>query len=152
MFENAIGNPYQGIAVIDVGNIEIYNTTLRNITGAEFPISSFITTNRSPSTSLIIDGVTIVDCPFLMTNFYSTLASLEYFELVNVHFSNVSIASGESLVVLDDIKHLLLTNMTFENVTNSDTTNEGSAIILLNSLNLNSNVTTEIYEVSVPFH
>jgi len=86
-----------------------------------------------------------------MSNFYSTFASLDYFELVNVHFSRVSIAGGESLVVLDDIKHLLFINMTFENITYSDTVNEGSAIILLNSLNLNSNVTTELYKVSLPF-
>ena len=151
LFENAIGNPYQGIAVIDIANIEIYNTTLRNVTGSQFPLSAFMTTNRSPSTSLIIDGVTIIDCPFLMTTFYSTYASLDYFELVNVHFSNVSISSGQSLVILDDIKHLLLTNMTFENVINSDSINEGSAIILLNSLNLNSDITTEIYEVSFSF-
>ena len=147
LFENAIGNQYQAISVIGTQNIEIYNVTMRNITGSEFPLSSLITTNTSPSTSLIIDRVTIEDCRFLSTKFYATLAPLDYFEFVNINFSNVSITSGESLVVLDDIKHLLFTNMTFDNVINSDTTNEGSTIILLNSLNLNSDITTEVYEV-----
>ena len=148
-FQNAIGNRYQGLSFINLQNIEIYNVTLRNVTGSEFPITSFITTNTFASTSLIIDRVTVEDCPFLMTKFYSTFASIDYFEFVNIRFSNVSIAGGESLVVLDNIKHLVLTNMTFENVINSDITNEGSAIILLNSLNLNSNSTTEVFEVSL---
>lgn len=151
IFENSIGNAYQGVSMIDVQDIIFNNITLRNITGTQVPITSFITTNRSPSTSLIIDGLIIDDWSFLMSNFYSTFASLDYFELMNVHFSRVSIAGGESLVVLDDIKHLLFINMTFENIINSDTVNEGSAIILLNSLNLNSNVTTELYKVSLPF-
>ena len=152
MFENAIGNRYQGIQIFQSQYIQMNNITLRNVTGAEFPVTPFITTNISPSTSLIIDTVTVEDCPFLMNKLYVTLASIGYFELVNVHFSNVSIAGGESIMVLDDIKHLVLTNLTFENVINSDTTNEGSAIILLNSLNLNSNVSTQVYEVSIHFH
>ena len=149
IFENSIGNQYQSISLNNAQNIELYNITLKNITGSEFPQTSFITTNKFPSTSFIIDGVTIEDCSFLATKLYATYASLDYFELVNVHFSNVTITSGESLVVLDNIKHLLLKNMTFDNVSNSDTINEGSAIILLNSLNLNSDVTTEVYEVGL---
>jgi len=61
IFENSIGNAYQGVSMIDVQDIVFNNITLRNITGTQVPITSFITTNRSPSTSLIIDGLIIDD-------------------------------------------------------------------------------------------
>ena len=150
-FINSEGQSQETIMAFNVNRLEIRNLTYRNYTASSNPIRPMISTSNNADVYTEISGIRIENCALLKTSLFKNLKATDDVIIKDLSFSNVSISSGESIFVLENVKHTQLSNFTFDKVTNSDTVNDGSAIISISSFLLDSGFETEDISVSLNF-
>jgi len=128
-------------------HVEIKDVILMNFTGSSTPDTGIFTFNNYPLTYTEVTGIHVSDSVLLKSPIIENFVPIESFLLQNLTLSNVSTTSGESIIVLSNIKHTEFSNFTFMSVFNSDSDNEGSAIIKITSIDLDSEYDTEIIKV-----
>jgi hypothetical protein len=64
-----------------------------------------------------------------------------------VYFSNVTVASDQSLIILENFSNLHLSNHTYRLIENSDSQREGSSIIKLPSIKVDNDNKEILIEV-----
>jgi hypothetical protein len=148
VFENTNEMIYQSFFTRFTTSVEIRNIIVRNYTGAVSAVGAIIAMGDYPTTSVIFENFHVENSNFYGTPLLKNILPFESITLSNVYFSNVTVSSGNSIIVFDDIHHFNFVNHTYNKVTNSDTTNEGSAVIQIVKVDLTGDYETEVVQVS----
>ena len=147
-FINIETQSQETIMAFNFNRLEIRNLTYINYTASSNPIRPMISTSTNANVYTEISGIRMENCVLLKTSLFRNLRATDGIIIKDLSFSNVSISSGESIIVLENVKHTHFSNFTFDRVINSDTVNDGSAIISILSFLLDSYFETEGISVS----
>lgn len=145
---NTVGMDYAFIQFLTNTNIYVNGLTVTNFTGSNSPIDPLLKLNDGSNVYYEFREFTVMNSQLNGASVIYSTRTVEKFVLSDFTFSNVTISSGESIIKLDNIQHATISNYTITSVVNSDTVNDGSSVILISAMDLNSNYETEEISVS----
>jgi hypothetical protein len=146
-YQNSIGQEYAIINLMYIHQIEVTQFKLKNITGSLNPVNSLLTFIDFGASKYSLNEITIEDSHFFKSTLWSQASNTEVVTLSNFVISNSTISSGQSLISLASIKHAVIANYTVIGFTTSDTDNDETVMIRINSMDLQSDYDAELYEV-----
>jgi hypothetical protein len=146
--ENIANMDYAFIQFLINTNIYVKGFTVTNFTGTNSPIDPLFKLNDGSNVYYEFSEIHVMDSSLNAASVIHSTRVVEKFVLTDFTFSNVSIKSGESIIKLENIKHATISNYTVTNVVNSDSVNDGSSVVLILSMDLNSTYETEEISVS----
>jgi hypothetical protein len=149
-YQNTIGMTYAGIYTLLGSYVEIDGATIKNYTGTTNPVNPIFTFNNFEATEYKFNSINIQDSNLLESELVNFNKAFIKMEITNSLISNSTIASGKSLITLATVKHFEVANYTINGFTNSDLVNDGSTVIRVNAIDMDSEYDTEIFHVS--FH
>ncbi|CAI2374896.1 unnamed protein product [Moneuplotes crassus] len=133
-----------------VGQLELRNVHLKNITGLIGQSLYFISLNSFPSTSVVIQNLEVDDFTFSQGGIIQVTTSTNRFEMSNVIIQNSQTYSEIPIFNFNEIGSFGFTNFTIRNISVNEKTDEDSVIFKINALNLNSitNSSLQNFDVS----
>jgi hypothetical protein len=148
-YTNSKNQNYAFIFMLFIDNVELHQIHIQNFTGSLSPISSLISFRSGGLPTYTLDEITLVDSKLFKTSVFAIYSPINVISLVNIFLSNSTISSGYELFYFSRINHAVIFNNTVENFGTSDSENEGTIIVKINSLNLDSDYENELYEVGL---
>jgi hypothetical protein len=147
-YKDSSGQQYALVFGFIVGNVNIIDFHIQNVTGSMNPMSSLVSLTDSAKSIHSLDGIYIENSKFLKTRLFLHPSSINLVTLNNFVITNSTMSSGQSLVSISNTFHSVVSNYTINGFTTSDTDNDETLIVRIGSLDLQSSYDTEIFEVS----
>ena len=132
-------------------NITISNITMIDVVGANTDVYSFIYVTNLNTGFILLDGVSIYNSSFdkhngiYIDNYNSNTPS--YLTLKNCFFKNIIVNSQISLISTAVLKNLLLSNITFFNITQTDPEDTSNSMIDIGGMDFNTTGSFAINQV-----
>jgi hypothetical protein len=150
-FKNVANMPYQTILTQFNQKIEMKDIYVLNYTGSNSPIGPILTFNDFPTVNIKISGLHVENSNLYKSALLKNIQIVRDFTVDNVVFKDMTISSGYSILIFENVGHLTFSNHSYTRVTNSDQTSEGSSIIQLISMNMGNGYEEELFKVSSHF-